>query len=55
MLVSDGASIYAYRCDVKFEMLCLGDCGDVDDEDYETIEFENDDELDFSMFNRLLV
>lgn len=51
MLMASGGVLFmllGYRN--RFEMLCLGDCESVDEEDDDYIEVDDDDDLDFSMF-----
>jgi len=51
LMVSDGVPFMLIGVANNFEMLCFGDCGDIDDTEDETFQIEDNDELDFSMLD----
>jgi len=51
LMVSDNTLYMLIGIVNNFEMLCFGDCGNVDDTEDDTFQIEDDDNLDFSMLN----
>lgn len=51
LMVSDNKLYMLIGVANNFEMLCFGDCGNIDDTEDDTLQIEDNDDLDFSMLN----